>query len=202
MISLINSDDDKYSDNDSDQADSSSSTKLPPACIVRASASPPTCKNIIGLRRRNKQLMRACEKILDYQGEKNTLWGWFSPCLHGKSKSLKRGALDLDQGRGFHLVCMASAWYWGLSRGHSSVLPTPGPSWKNWHSDIGHSCFFFVSVLFIINISDNICKKHLNSLMEVSILLVNLFECVDLVGLANLCVRGERFTRHHLRSVH
>ena len=62
--------------------------------------------------------------------------------------------------------------------------------------------FFFVSVLFIINISDNICKKHLNSLMEVVILLVNLFECVDLVGLANLCVRGERFTRHHLRSVH
>ena len=60
---------------------------------------------------------------------------------------------------------------------------------------------FFVSVLFI-DISDNICKKHLNSLMEVVILLVNLFECVDLVGLANLCVRGERFTRHHLRSVH
>ena len=63
-LSLISTDD-KYSDNDTDQADSSSSTKLPPACIVRASASPPTCKNIIGLRRRNKQLMRACEKILD-----------------------------------------------------------------------------------------------------------------------------------------
>ena len=34
--------------------------------------------------------------------------------------------------------------------------------------------------------------------MEVVILLVNLFECVDLVGLANLCVRGERFTRNYL----
>ena len=60
---------------------------------------------------------------------------------------------------------------------------------------------FFVSVLFI-NISDNICKKHLNSIIKVVTLRVNLFECVDLVGLANLCVRGERFTRHHLRSVH
>ena len=168
MISLINSDDDKDSDNNTDQADSSSSTKLPPLCIVRASASPPTCESI-GLKRRNKQLMRACEKILDYQGEKNTLWGWFSPCLHGKSKSLKRGALDLDHGRGFHLVCMASAWYWGLSRGHSSVLPTPGPSWKNWHSHIGHS-FFFVSVLFI-DISDNICKKHLHSLTCLNVLI-------------------------------
>ena len=60
---------------------------------------------------------------------------------------------------------------------------------------------FFVSILFI-NIFDNICKKHLNSIIKVVILLVNLFECVDLVGLANLCVRGERFTRHHLRSAH
>ena len=79
---------------------------------------------------------------LGLKRRKNTPWGWFSPCLHGKSKTLKRGALDLDHGRAFHLVCMASAWYWGLSRGHSSVLPTPGPSWKNWQSDIGHSWFF------------------------------------------------------------
>ena len=60
MISLINSDDGKDSDNDTDQEDNSSSTKLPPPCIVRASAFLLTCKNI-GLKRRNKQLMRACE---------------------------------------------------------------------------------------------------------------------------------------------
>ena len=49
-LSLISTDD-KDSDNDTDQEDSSSSTKLPPPCIVRASASPPTCKSI-GLKRR------------------------------------------------------------------------------------------------------------------------------------------------------
>ena len=58
-LSVISTDD-KYSDNDTDQEDNSSSTKLPPPCIVRASAFLLTCKNI-GLKRRNKQLMRACE---------------------------------------------------------------------------------------------------------------------------------------------